>query len=375
VSDSQKPRDAYAAAGVDYEKLDRGKRLAQSEAAATATSLAARGYAELAETRGESAYVIDIGDAYLSTVTEALGTKNLIADAVRPLTGRSHYDTIAEDTVATILNDLATVGGVPLTLTAYWGAGSSEWFADEERMRDLTTGWARACARAGCSWGGGETQTITGIIEPGAVNLAGAGVGIVRPKGKLLLGSRIEAGDAILVAPSTGLHANGATLARKIAAEHPQGYSAIVPEDPRGRGFGEVLLDATPLYGPLVEAVQGWGVDLHYAVHVTGHGLRKLMRAEKALRYVIEELPPVPPIFKFLCARAGILNDEAYGTFNMGSGFALYVPRAAAADTLLAAKSAGFQLAYMGHVEAGPREVVLAPIGVTFAGASLQIRS
>jgi phosphoribosylformylglycinamidine cyclo-ligase len=375
VSDPGHPRDAYAAAGVDYEKLDRGKRLAQSEAAATATSLAARGFAELTETRGESAYVIDIGDAYLSTVTEALGTKNLIADAVRPLTGRSHYDTIAEDTVATILNDLATVGGVPLTLTAYWGAGSSEWFADEERMRDLTMGWARACARAGCSWGGGETQTITGIIEPGAVNLAGAGVGIVRPKGKLLLGSRIEPGDAILVAPSTGLHANGATLARKIAAEHPQGYSAPIPGDPGGRGFGEVLLDATPLYGPLVEAVQGWGIDLHYAVHVTGHGLRKLMRAEKALRYVIEELPPVPPIFKFLCERAGMSNEEAYGTFNMGSGFALYVPKAAAADTLLAAKSAGFQLAYVGHAEAGPREVVLRPIGVTFAGASLQIRS
>ena len=99
------------------------------EALATATSLAARGFAELSETRGESAYVVDIGDAYLSSVTEALGTKNLIADAVRPLTGRSHYDTIAEDTVATILNDLATVGGVPLSLTAYWGAGSSEWFS------------------------------------------------------------------------------------------------------------------------------------------------------------------------------------------------------------------------------------------------------
>jgi phosphoribosylformylglycinamidine cyclo-ligase len=68
-------------------------------------------------------------------------------------------------------------------------------------------------------------------------------------------------------------------------------------------------------------------------------------------------------------------NEEAYGTFNMGSGFALYVPKAAAADALLAAKSAGFQLAYVGHAEAGPREVVLRPIGVTFAGASLQIRS
>ena len=375
MSGPRHPRDAYAAAGVDYEKLDRGKRLAQAEALATGVSLAARGYAEVTETRGESAYIVDIGDAYISSVTEALGTKNLIADAVRPLTGRSHYDTIAEDTVATILNDLATVGGVPLSLTAYWGAGSSEWFCDEERMSDLTTGWARACARAGCSWGGGETQTITGIIEPGAVNLAGAAVGIIRPKGKLWLGSRIAPGDAILVARSTGLHANGATLARKIAAEHPEGYAAKVPGDPRERAFGEVLLDSTPLYGPLVEALQGWGIDLHYAVHVTGHGLRKLMRADVALSYVIEQIPPVPPIFSFLCARSGMSNEEAYGTFNMGFGFALYLPREAAADALLAAKSVGFELDYVGHAEKGPRRVELRPLGITYEGATLEIRS
>jgi phosphoribosylformylglycinamidine cyclo-ligase len=375
VSDARHPRDAYAAAGVDYGKLDRGKRLAQSEALATGVTLAARGYGEVTETRGESAYVVDIGDAYLSSVTEALGTKNLIADAVRAVTGRSHYDTIAEDTVATILNDLATVGGVPLSITAYWGSGSSEWFCDEARMRDLATGWARACARAGCSWGGGETQTITGIIEPGAVNLAGSAVGIIRPKNKLLLGSRIEPGDAILVAPSTGLHANGATLARKIAAEHPDGYSAKVPGDPKERSFGEVLLDPTPLYGLLVEAVQGWGVDVHYAVHVTGHGLRKLMRADVPLSYVIEEVPAVPPIFPFLCERAGMANEEAYGTFNMGFGFALYLPRAAVADALLAAKSVGFDLVYVGHAEKGPRQVVLRPLDITFDGASLEIRS
>jgi len=375
VSDSRQPRDAYAAAGVDYEKLDRGKRLAQTEALATGVSLAARGYAEVTETRGESAYIVDIGDAYVSSVTEALGTKNLIADAVRPLTGRTHYDTIAEDTVATILNDLATVGGVPLSLTAYWGAGSSEWFCDEDRMRDLTTGWARACARAGCSWGGGETQTITGIIEPGAVNLAGAAVGIVRPKGKLLLGSRIASGDAILVARSTGLHANGATLARKIASEHPDGFAAKISGDPRGRRFGEVLLDPTPLYGPLVEAVQAWGIDLHYAVHVTGHGLRKLMRADVALSYIIEALPPVPPVFHFMNAWTGMSVQEAYGTFNMGFGFALFLPRAAAADALLAAKNAGFELDYVGHAEKGPRRVEIRPLGITYDGSSLAIRS
>src|SRR5689334_8748635 len=141
--------------------MDPGKVRAQLAAAATAQALTARGAAELPQSRGESAYVIDLGDRYLTMVTEALGTKNLVADAVRKYTGRTHYDAIARDTAATILNDLCTVGGAPLCLTAYWGAGDSAWFEDEARMTDLVDGWAQACRDAGCAWGGGETQVLT----------------------------------------------------------------------------------------------------------------------------------------------------------------------------------------------------------------------
>ncbi len=368
-------KDAYAAAGVDYSAIDPGKRLAQVRALSTAGALPARGANEVGESRGESAYVVDVGDRYVSSVTEALGTKNLIADAVRLITGRSHYDTIAQDTVATILNDLATVGGVPLSLTAYWGTGSSDWFRDEARMRDLVDGWAKACVVAGCSWGGGETQTITGIIDPSAINLAGSAVGLILPKARLLLGSRVRPGDAMLIAPGTGLHANGATLARKIAGEIPGGYRAPVPGDAKGRCFGEVLLDPTPLYGPLVEALQTAGLELHYAVHVTGHGWRKLMRGTAELTYVVERVPPVQPILEFLRSRARLSMDDAYGTFNMGAGFALYLPAASTADAIRVAKRAGFELIAAGHVEAGRKRVVIRPLDVTFEGDSLQIRS
>jgi phosphoribosylformylglycinamidine cyclo-ligase len=371
---SKHSKDSYAAAGVNYEVIDPGKKLAQQRALETASALGRRGLAEVAESRGESAYVVDIGEGYLSTVTEALGTKNLIADKVRPITGRSHYDAIAQDCVATILNDLATVGGAPLALTAYWGTGSSDWFRDQDRMRELTEGWAKACAVAGCSWGGGETQTITGIIDPDAINLAGAAVGMIRPKAKLLLGSRVVAGDALLIAPATGLHANGATLARKIASQLPQGYATPVPGDRAGRGFGEVLLDATPLYGPLVEALQNANIDLHYAVHVTGHGLRKLMRGKPELTYVVEKLPPVLPIFRFLQAQAGMSDEEAFGTFNMGSGFAIYLAANQVNQAVAIAKAAGFDLLAAGHVESGPKRVLVKPIGVTYEGASLNIR-
>ena len=365
---------AYAAAGVDYDLLDPGKRLAQDAARATADHLARHELSEVAGTRGESAYVVDAGPFYLATLTEGLGTKNLVADAVRPLTGRTHYDQIARDAVATILNDLATVGAAPVAVTAYWGTGDSEWFADQERVADLVRGWAGACDDAGCSWGAGETQALAGIIQPGTIDLAGAAVGLIRPKDRLLHGDRLVPGDAILLAPSTGIHANGLTLARRLAGRLPEGYATPVPGDHQNRGYGEALLDPSPLYGPLVEALQTAGIGLHYAAHVTGHGWRKLMRADRDLTYRIRAVPPVPAVLAFLQNKTPLPAKEAYATFNMGAGFALYVSAADTGRAQIVARSAGFELLHAGTVEAGPKRVVLEPLDVTYAGASLQLR-
>ncbi len=354
--------------------MDPGKIRAQRAAAATASALSAHGLREVSESRGESAYVVDLGDRYLTTVTEALGTKNLVADAVRPLTGRSHYDAIARDTAATILNDLATVGGVPVCLTAYWGTGSSEWFDDQARMADLVDGWAAACREAGCAWGGGETQVLTTMIAPETIVLGGSATGLIAPKENLLLGERVQPDDAILFARATGIHANGLTLARKIASELPQGYATRVPGDAQGRGFGEVLLDPAPLYGPLVQALQSADVALHYTAHITGHGWRKLMRAAQPLSYIVERVPEVPAIFPMLCGAAGMDTRESYGTFNMGAGFAFFVAERDRARAQEIARQAGSELLHAGHVEAGPKRVVIEPLGITFDGDSLQIR-
>jgi phosphoribosylformylglycinamidine cyclo-ligase len=365
---------AYAAAGVDYEQIDPGKRLAQQAAAGTAVHLARHGVQEVPGTRGESAYVIDAGDHYLASLTEGLGTKSLVADALYHVSGRSHYDLVARDTVATILNDLATVGAAPLVVSAYWAAGASAWFADAARMADLVRGWEGACAEAGAAWGGGETQAIGGIVVPGAAALAGAAVGVVRPKGRLLRGERIVPGDAILIAPATGIHANGLTLARRVAEGLPEGYGTPVPGDPARRPLGEVLLDPAPLYGPLTEALLDAGVALHYAVHVTGHGWRKLMRATASLSYVVERLPAVPPVLALLREAAGMDDGEAYGTFNMGAGFVFYLPPEEVRRAQEVGRGRGVDLLPAGTVEAGPRRVVLRPLGVTYEGASLQLR-
>lgn len=365
--------DPYKAAGVDYGAMDPGKVRAQRTAAETARWLTARGASEVEASRGESAYVIELPDRYLTFVTEALGTKNLVADATRAITGRTHYDDIARDTVATILNDLASVGGQPLALTAYWGSGSSSWFEDTERMADLTRGWAEACDQARCAWGGGETQALSGVIEPGCVVLGGSAVGSAA-KDKLLLGSRLRAGDVMLAAAATGIHANGLSLARKLTAELPRGYATPVPGDARGRGIGEVLLDPSPLYGPLLEVLQRDGIDVHYAVHVTGHGWRKLMRAPRELSYRVDTLLEVPPVLRYLQQLARMDDETAYGTFNMGVGYVFFVPEAEVERARAAAVSCGRELHAIGRVEAGPRQVELAPLGVLFAGASLAIR-
>lgn len=364
----------YAEAGVDYSKIDPSKLLAQELAAKTAQHLGRLGLSELESSRGESAYIMRMGSLSLAFVTEALGTKNLVADAVRAYTGRTHYDDIARDTVATILNDLCSVGARPAALTAYWGAGDGAWFADAERARDLTRGWAAACEECRVAWGGGETQVLPSLIEAGKVVLGGSAVGIITAPEHLLHGERLQPGDQILLAPASGIHANGLSLARKIAQGLPRGYQTPVSDEPGARSYGEALLDPTPQYAPLIESLQLAGVPLHYAAHITGHGWRKLMRASRQLTYVLERIPPVPPVLTFLAKHAELSTQEAYGTLNMGAGFALYLEASAVDAAIAAGKACGFELLHAGEVKEGPQRVVIEPLGITFEGESLQVR-
>ena len=178
-----KPLD-YKAAGVDYDKVDPLKVSAQRAARETAANLRAHGLSEVAASRGESAYVVDAGDFYLASITECLGTKALLADAMRELTGRSYYRGIAQDTIAMAVNDLVTVGATPVSVHAYWAAGGSDWFADAERAREGVEGWKAACDACRVSWGGGETPALAGVVTPGAIDLAASCVGLVRPRSR-----------------------------------------------------------------------------------------------------------------------------------------------------------------------------------------------
>lgn len=365
----------YAGVGVNYDAIDPFKRMAQLAGRGTAGNIKRLNNGEFKEvemSRGESAYLIETPESYLAHVEEGLGTKNLVADAMYRLTGKSYYDHIAQDTVAMIVNDMITLGALPLSVAMHLAVGDSKWFDDEKRCRDLINGWRNACNRARCAWGGGETPTLKGIIMLKAIVLSGSAMGIVKPKSRLITADNIQHGDTIIFIESSGIHANGLTMARKIAEKLSDGYRTKLDD---GRMYGEALLDPTRIYVALVEDCLDRDVDIHYAVNITGHGWRKLMRATQPFAYIIEQLPKQLPIFSFLQKHGPVDDMEAYGNLNMGAGFALYIEEADADAVLEIAASYRFGALRAGHIEQNnEKKVVIKPKGLEYLGSTLGVR-
>jgi phosphoribosylformylglycinamidine cyclo-ligase len=361
----------YDQAGVNYAQIDPLKVAAQRAAAATASQLAAHGFSEVDASRGESAYVVDVGPFYLASIVECLGSKVLVADEMARLTGKSYYAQIAQDTIAMAVNDLITVGATPLVVQAYWAAGGSDWFGDAERAQALVAGWKAACETCGVAWGGGETPALAGIVEAGRIDLAASCTGLVNPKQRLSLGEQLQAGDAIVLLASSGIHANGLSLARKLIERLPQGYLTEVAP---GLTYGDALLAPTTLYSPVTEALWRAGIAPHYAANITGHGWRKLLRHPAAFTYRITQIPPVPPVLGFMQQQAQLDDREAYGTLNMGAGFALFVAAADAERCVEVARAQGVDALVAGRVEAGPKQLLIEPLGLHWDESDLHLR-
>lgn len=355
----------YAGVGVEYEVMDPFKRMAQLAARETAFQLERFGYREVEWSHGESCYLYETPTAYRGRVNEGLGTKNMVADAMYQLTGSSYYHAIAQDTIAAIVNDMITVGCLPITVDMHVAAGSSDWFKNEQRCTDLIAGWKDGCNLARCTWAGGETPTLKGMIESSTVILSGSADGEIKPKSRVINPATIQHGDAIIFIESSGIHANGLTIAREIADKLPDGYLTKLSD---GRTYGETLLDPTHIYVPLIEDCLNCGVDIHYAVNITGHGWAKLMRATQPFAYIIDHLPTQLPIFDFLQKHGPIDDEEAYGNLNMGVGFALYMPEADVKKVWNVLESYEqpnrFSAVYAGHVQRSTeKKVVVMPKG------------
>jgi len=334
---------------VDYSQIDPAKILGQKAAWQTKDNLP-NGFTEVCSSRGESAYVLDCGSFYLATLIEGLGTKSLLDDK---------FDWLAQDTIAMAINDLITVGAKPLTLHAYWATANSDWFGNKKRLQDLVTGWQKACNLAQVVWAGGETPVLSGIINPGSIDLACSVTGIISPKSRLTLGDKLTSGDAIILLESSGIHANGLTLARKVIKDKENIKKLLTP---------------TIIYSRFLDDLFSNNINLHYMANITGHGWRKLMRHPKKLTYEITTLPPVPQILQLIQKKAGISDYEAYATFNMGAGFALFCDQSQAEKIIDIAAKNDLKAWVAGTVKQGPKQVVVKPLNLVYKQESLKLR-
>jgi phosphoribosylformylglycinamidine cyclo-ligase len=360
----------YGQVGDNYETKDPIKKIAQKAALETKITKDPD-FFEVSDTRGESAFVWSTGNVLIASVIEGLGTKNLVADDMRQKTGKTYYDVIGHDTVATIINDLVTVGAKPRVVHAYWAIEDNSWLEDKQRMTDLVIGWKKACKQSLATWGGGETPTYKGIIEKGTIDLGGSATGVIKNKKHLIVDKNLKAGDRIIFLKSNGINANGLSLARAVAKKLKNGYLTKMSN---GQMYGEAILTKTNIYAKLIQDLLTSGIDIHYISNITGHGLRKVMRARGNFTYIIEKLFEPQEVFKFIQKQANLSDEEIYGTYNMGQDYAIFASAKDVKKTQAIIKKNKFESINAGYIDKGPRQVIIKPKNIIFKSKTLDLR-
>jgi phosphoribosylformylglycinamidine cyclo-ligase len=260
-------------------------------------------------------------DPVLVASMDGVGTKLKVAAMAR------RHDTIGEDLVNHCVDDIAVLGAEPLFFLDYIGTGKLE----PEKFEQILEGLSRGCEKAGCALIGGETAQMPGIYHGDDYDLVGTIIGVV-DRAKMIDGSTIKAGDALIGLASSGLHTNGFSLARKIIFD--QARLKLDSPIPGCEGtVADELLKVHVNYGPLLRDLRA-KVNIKGLAHITGGGLldnlpRVLPKNVDAVFRL--DAWTVPPLFRFLVGLGGLENDEAYQTFNMGIGMVIVVAQEDAA--------------------------------------------
>ncbi|HLY76817.1 MAG TPA: phosphoribosylformylglycinamidine cyclo-ligase [Thermoplasmata archaeon] len=344
-----RPRRArtYAAAGVDRRRTSGA--LAALLSQVRYRSPAASGRALLLE--GHYAGLIRIGRETIAITTDTVGTKSILAEQL----GR--WEEIGVDAVAVNVNDLASVGARPAGLVDVISCRR----ADPDTFAQIGRGIDRGLRAARCALLGGETAIVPELIQ--GVDVGGTAIGFFPQRRKPITGARIRSGDIVLGIPSSGLHANGLTLARRVVAESrlPLGR----PRPGGRRPLGEELLTASRIYVAAAEALADRPTTTGFA-HISGGGVRNLPRLRHGVRFVLDGWPTPVGLFRFLAEAGGLSTEELYQTFNMGIGFVVVVRPSASRDALATLRRAGYADArVVGRVEPG-EGVTLPQLGLTY---------
>lgn len=334
-------RAAYAASGVDVEAGERAVELMRGHVESTRR-------AEVIGGLGGFGGAFSIPDGYreplLVASTDGVGTKTSIAIGV----GR--FDTIGIDLVAMCADDVVCTGAEPLAFLDYVAVGE----LDPADVAELVSGVAAGCREAGCALVGGETAEHPGLMAADAFDLAGTVIGVVE-RSRVIDGTAVKPGDAILGLASSGLHSNGFSLVRSLVSEWEldlaEPYQARlrrtlgdgVTDDALARAaheamatLGDVLLTPTRIYARAIlalrETLVGRGWDIHGLAHITGGGLPgnvpRAMPRELAAR-IDPSRWTMPSVMRLIGALAGMDDAEVRGTFNGGIGMIAIVPQPA----------------------------------------------
>ena len=264
-------------------------------------------------------------------------------------------DTVGIDLVAMCVNDIIVYGAEPLYFLDYFATGALQ----VERAEAVISGIARGCALAGCALAGGETAEMPGMYAPGEYDLAGFAVGVV-DKDNLLDAAKVKVGDIVLGLGSSGPHANGFSLIRKILEIEGGDLSRPFA----GTTLGETLLEPTRIYvKPLLRLLAE--VEVSAIAHITGGGL--LENPPRVLpQGVVAEIHrsswPLPAIFEWLRQGGNLDETEMLRTFNCGIGLMVVVPEADATRAVAILEAAGEVVFPLGQIRRGrgrPRVMVL----------------
>ena len=346
--------EAYAAAGVDIEAGYEGVRLMKPHVERTKipgvlSGIGGFGGLFAPDLSGMTEPVFVSG-------TDGVGTKLRLAQLL------DKHDTIGIDCVAMCVNDIICSGARPLFFLDYIATGKNE----AQKIAGIVSGVAEGCVQAGCALVGGETAEHPGVMAADDYDLAGFAVGVVdRPK--IIDGSKVAEGDALIGLTSSGVHSNGFSLVRKVFdIEHAD---LTAPQDKlEGKSLGEVLLAPTKIYVKPLQALLEGGVDLHGASHITGGGFfenvpRMLPKGLEAC-FFAGTLPRLP-IFDWIAEKGNISEHDMFNTFNMGLGMALAVPQEQVKEALAILHAAGEpDAAEVGHVISGDAGVSFAEVSV-----------
>lgn len=328
----------------------------------------------LPESLGEPAALFDFldYDFYLAFKTDGVGTKSLIADTMTEIIRQRKrwarknivklYSGLGIDLTATNVNDLICLGAKPLALTDEVAAGNYQKFIDQDFIDGLYAGLKKGCLEAEITIPCGESPTLVDIIDSKAISMTASSLGIIKPKEEAIFGQNLQTGDSIFGLASSGIHTNGLMLARKIVEKLPQGYFSPFGEKP----IGEELLRPTRIYvKPIMEMLER-GIEIHYMSHISGGAFTKIMRAKKPFSYFIEKLPRKPKILAYLQKVGHLPDKEAYQTWDMGVGFAIFAPENQGKKMKKICRKHKVDFFKIGRVKKGPKKVIIEPLKIIY---------